>query len=276
MDDDYDITLHNLPRIPVSPADLAAANRKWLRSKYARMWEHQGGWQALAEHFIEMSQRNGLTTVSAGSGDGTVEKALIDAAQRYIVSKRQGSLSPEREAELTNLARVIERGIITVDPDPNVAAEFKTVAALARDMPQLISRCNLLLIWTLPNEANYDDEALATLRPERWTAVVDVTGSAGSSSFHTFARKAAARTPETQALYDCIEPVYKQSSPHKTNEYDYTIVSYHLVVKDNPSWFINDKVGVTVMGSAKNDADEPAAKPPPKSSKVDCATTQQD
>lgn len=81
--------------------------------------------------------------------------------------------------------------IICVDPCPQsydkreivIAPQYSDVHELVEKSPGIVGNCSLLLVWSSPNDANYDVEAIKVLKPNRVMSVFDASGPAASFDF---------------------------------------------------------------------------------------------
>ena len=123
------------------------------------------GFEKLAVYY-GLLQTNGLSCVSIGSGNGSVERQLAP-----------------------------DGSIICVDPEPTKFQKndpehqsqdpaYATTDTLVVDQPNLVDGCNMFLNYPYSNkEGRYDVEAVKLLRPKQILAVLDTSGGAGSDLF---------------------------------------------------------------------------------------------
>jgi len=124
---------------------------------------------AAAQFCEDEARDHEIDVISVGSGDGTIERAII-AAYRQRFGK--------------NLC------IKLIDPDPAYESivDFKTVGHLIKQCPGVVGHCVVLIIWPLPDESNdnYDIDALRKLQPLAGLTIYESTGGSGSMDFRTF------------------------------------------------------------------------------------------
>ena len=84
--------------------------------------------------------------------------------------------------------------IICIDPEPLSYNRCKKIYCkpthnnvhdLIKDRPYLVGNCQLLIIWSYPDN-NYDMTAITSLKPNKMVILHDDSGSAGSSDFHDY------------------------------------------------------------------------------------------
>jgi hypothetical protein len=61
--------------------------------------------------------------------------------------------------------------------------DYPLVDDLIKERPIIVGKCNLLILWSSPNDTTYDIEAVAKLQPQTIVTIFDMTGSAGGAFF---------------------------------------------------------------------------------------------
>ena len=89
-----------------------------------------------------------------------------------------------------------EDAIICIDPAPlsynrckkiYCEPKFSTVDDLIKNKPDIVGNCQLLIIWSPPDNS-YDIDAINLLKPGKMVILYDGSESAGSSDFHRYNR----------------------------------------------------------------------------------------
>jgi hypothetical protein len=110
-----------------------------------------------------------------------------------IVSVGSGLGKYEKQIETQ-----LNTSIICVDPNPTSynylfededtknlhLPDYSTVDALLHKRPELIGNCNLLLAWPLPNDSEYDIEAVVKLKPLNMVIIYETIGGAAGKQMH--------------------------------------------------------------------------------------------
>jgi hypothetical protein len=117
-----------------------------------------------AAYFCKDEGQNGaVEIVSAGSGDGKVERGIIAAYRKHFGE---------------------ELDITLVDCNPKFEVHFRTVDDLIKKRPNVVGNCVLLIIWPW----NYDIDAVRQLQPRAALTAYETTGAGGTEEFRAFLR----------------------------------------------------------------------------------------
>ncbi len=116
-----------------------------------------------------------LPIVSVGSGNGFLEsKIATDLKTNVIcVEPKPGDWSSGDD----------EPGRVYMIP------QYKTVQDLMTSQPEIIGKCHLLIVWSSPNQSEYDIDAIRDLKPVTITIIYEETGCAGSYLLHKWIDK---------------------------------------------------------------------------------------
>ncbi len=156
-------------------------------------------------------------------------------ANRRIVSIGSGSGIHERKIEDD-----LKCQIICVDPSPhsfapavNAAAgekghapDYMTAQDLIKADKTIIGDCDMIIIWSTPNDSKYDMEAITLLQPVTVTIIFEVTGSAGSLHLHRWID--ASGGPQQSEFERSIDtprmpnPIHKYTAPACYTKKHYT------------------------------------------------------
>lgn len=147
-------------------------------------WKRHISYSNIGQYVFDMG-KNKLPIISVGSGDGEYE---------------------------SKISQMFGFDIICIDPKPGsfsqnetvyLAPKYATVTDLIKEQPDIVGKCNLLLIWPNPDSfGTYDYEAIEALKPKEIVSVYAVCGAAGSSNFHSFVKNVGGPAEGKFANYD--------------------------------------------------------------------------
>lgn len=146
-----------------------------------------------ASYFCKTEAQGGLIEViSIGSGDGSLENAIITAYEDHFGSKLN---------------------ITLVDNNPEFKVDYSTVDDLIEKRPDVVRNCVLLIMWPESEEDNdcYDIDSICKLQPVAALTVYEPTGVSGSYEFVRLIRKREAEFEINYSLDNyAIEEVARQ------------------------------------------------------------------
>ena len=150
----------------ISQIEATTYQKNGYSKKLEAPFRHLNGVEQFKKLWHQVNNQTEDVWISIGSGNGQIESEL-------------------------------DPHFVCVDPkfmlDIPKPPLFETAEEIAKEHPEFIQNCNLLLNWCLPNNSTYDYDAIQVLQPKIFVSVIEVfrgeNGAAGGEKFHTFLDK---------------------------------------------------------------------------------------